>query len=460
MEAQGCEDTPGHDPYGALRFPAYRRFVAGHMSAVIGQEMLSVAVGWQLFGLTGSATALGLVGLVQVVAVLSLALPAGQLADRFNRKVIVLLAQSLMGTCTLAMTLVWLNEDFFTGSSLLQALNGHLQSIAAFWGEPDATFTHPAIPLVYGLLLCMGVARAVATPARAALLPRIIPAWVFSNAVAWHTSAFQVAAVAGPALGGSLLALFDSSTQGFAVVYSICFFCVMTQFFLLWSIDYTPEKRSPGAVGWKGLTAATRFVWQTKAILATITLDMFAVLLGGATALLPLFAKERLDLGAAGLGCLRAAPALGAFTMAMLIAHHPPLQRPGAALLWAVTGFGAATIVFGLSRSFGLSLAMLFLTGAFDNISVVVRHTLVQTLTPDAMRGRVSAVNTIFISLSNEMGALESGLTAALFGPVLSVVGGGVGTIVAVLAAALTWPQIRHLGPLAGLRPARTVSSA
>ena len=197
-----------------------------------------------------------------------------------------------------------------------------------------------------------------------------------------------------------------------------------------------------------------RFVWNTKAILATITLDMFAVLLGGATALLPMYAEQILNVGPAGLGWLRAAPSFGAVAMAIAQTHLPPMRRAGLTLLWAVAGFGIATIVFGMSRNFWLSLAALAVTGALDNISVVVRHTLVQLLTPDRMRGRVAAVNNVFIGSSNELGALESGLTAALFGPVLSVVGGGVGTVLVVIVVAAVWPQVRKIGPLAKVQAA------
>jgi hypothetical protein len=194
--------------------------------------------------------------------------------------------------------------------------------------------------------------------------------------------------------------------------------------------------------------AGIRFVWQSKLLLATMTLDLFAVLLGGATALLPIYARDILEIGPDGLGWLRAAPSIGALTMALTMAHRPPLRRAGPTLLWAVTGFGAATIVFGISENAVLSFVMLAVTGALDNISVVVRGTLIQTLTPNAMRGRVSAVNAIFIGSSNELGAFESGITAAWWGPVGSVVAGGIGTIVVVLAAMWRWPQVARLRSL------------
>jgi hypothetical protein len=211
---------------------------------------------------------------------------------------------------------------------------------------------------------------------------------------------------------------------------------------------------SESAVSWKSLVAGIRFVWQTKLILAAISLDLFAVLLGGATYLLPIFAEDILEVGATGLGLLRSAEAVGAVGMGVLLAHLPPMRRAGRTLLWAVAVFGAATIGLGLSRWFPVSLVMMFLIGAFDNVSVVVRHTLVQMLTPDEMRGRVSAVNSVFIVASNDLGGLESGVTAKLFGPVPSVVFGGIGAILVVLGAAWKWPQILAIGSLADIRPA------
>jgi MFS family permease len=223
---------------------------------------------------------------------------------------------------------------------------------------------------------------------------------------------------------------------------------------LLAFVTLRPVARSPEPVSWDSLIAGVRFVHRQKAILATITLDLVAVLLGGATYLLPVFAKDILHAGATEFGWLRAAPSLGALVMAMAMAHLPPARYAGRAMLWAVAGFGMATVVFGLSHNLWLSLAMLFLTGLFDNISVVVRHTLVQVLTPDEMRGRVSAVNTVFIGASNELGGFESGVTARLLGPVLSVVGGGLGALLATVWTAWQWPQIRAIGALHEVKPA------
>jgi len=279
------------------------------------------------------------------------------------------------------------------------------------------------------------------------LLPQMVSPEVFPNAVTWNSSLMQFASVVGPAVAG------------FVVAWSVPAAYLVSAAGCLWFIGLLAGVRLRGAPA-RGerlsvgtLLAGLRFVRDTRLILVAISLDMFAVLLGGAVYLLPIYAEEILKVGPEGYGWLNAAPALGASCMAVLLVHRPPLRRAGRALLWAVAGFGAVTMVFGVSTWFWLSLAMLFLTGALDNISVVVRHTLVQMKTPDAMRGRVSAVNGVFISSSNELGGLESGLVAHWFGPVVSVVSGGIGTILVVLAAAFWAPELRQLGALDQIRP-------
>jgi len=250
--------------------------------------------------------------------------------------------------------------------------------------------------------------------------------------------------VVGPAASGLLVAYI-----GFPFVYLLDALCSFSFFFLVLMIRRSRQRRDRGeANAWKSLMAGLRFVFQRKIILATITLDLFAVLLGGATALMPIFADQILHCGPVGLGWMRAMPAVGAFATALVIAHLPPIKSAGKTLLWCVSGFGLATICFGLSRLFWLSLGLLFLAGAFDSVSVIIRGSIVQLVTPDEMRGRVSSVNNIFIVSSNEFGALESGLTAALFGPVVSVVAGGVGTLLVVLGVAWLWPETRKIGAL------------
>ncbi|MDB5305452.1 MAG: major facilitator superfamily 1, partial [Phycisphaerales bacterium] len=265
-----------------------------------------------------------------------------------------------------------------------------------------------------------------------------------------NSSAFQVAAMLGPALGGAILIY--STPMAYVCDAVLC----MVFFVFLLTLRVRPAPRSNEPLNFASLAAGVRFVFRTKIILATITLDLFAVLFGGATSLIPKFAADILHVGPVGFGMLRAAPAVGALAMALWMAHRPPMKNAGRSLLWAVAGFGAATIVFGISRSFTLSFLMLLLTGAFDNVSVVVRHTLVQMLTPDSMRGRVSAVNNVFIGASNELGGFESGVTGWLVGAVASVVLGGIGTLAVVWAVARTWPQIARFGSLQDARPEDT----
>jgi MFS family permease len=401
-----------HDPYAAFRFPDFRRYMMAGTILTVGGQMQGVAVGWELYERTGSKMALGLVGLAQFLPVLLLALPAGHAADRYSRRTLMLLALGLLLLSS-------------TGLALLSR-------------------GHGPVSLMYGCLLLAGTSQAVSRPARVSFLPQLVPVAVLPNAVTWNTSGWQTAAVLGPALGGALIAL----TRGATWVYLADVACCLASIALVAAIRTRPARRGVETFSLRSLVAGFEFVRKTDLILAAITMDLFAVLLGGSVALLPIFAKDILHVGPTGLGWLRTAPSIGAVLMGLVIAHRPPLRRAGPTLLWAVAGFGAATIVFGLSRNPYLSFAMLLLTGAFDNISVVIRGTLVQTLTPDAMRGRVAAVNALFIGSSNELGGFESGLTAQLFGPVASVVGGGIGTILVVLAAARTWPRLRQLGPL------------
>jgi MFS family permease len=385
-----------------------------------------VAVGWELYERMGDALALGLVGLVQVVPVILLSLPAGHAADRYPRKTIVMATQAVLAAASLALAVI--------------------------------SATRAPVGWMYVCLAVAGAAMAFANPARWALTPQLVPAADFPNAIAWRTSAWQVSSVVGPGLGGAVLgwgsrlglsAWLGGAAQVFLLDTLLSVVVVLT----LSGIAPRPRPGSVEPLTRESLLAGVRFVWRSKTILATITLDMFAVLLGGATALLPIYAKDILHVGEFGFGCLRSAPSIGAVAMALALAHRTPLQRPGRALLLSVAGFGLATLGFGLSRDAAFSFVMLLLAGALDNISMVVRGTLVQVLTPDAMRGRVSAVNSVFIGMSNELGAFESGLTAWLWGPVASVVVGGAGCIAVVIAVMARWPEVLRLGPLAGLKP-------
>ena len=409
-------DTARHDPYAALRLRDYRMWSLGWIVSVVGRQIQDVAVGYELYQRTKSPLALGWIGLAQALPLILLALPAGQLADRFDRRRILIVSQ-----------LLW------AASSLGLAIVSHFQA---------------PVPLVYMLLVTGAVAHATGWPARASLLPQVVPPHLFNNAVTWNSSFFQIASMLGPAAGGLIL------LWGAAPAYVVDACCALSFAALIGAVRLRPMTRAakqPSTLA--SLTEGVRFVWRTRIILGTITLDLFAVLLGGATILLPVFAAQVLHVGTPGLGALRMAPAIGAFAAALIIAHRPPMERAGRAMLLAVAGFGAATIVFGLSHWFWLSFAMLALTGAFDNVSVVVRHTLIQTLPPDSMRGRVAAVNIVFIGASNELGALESGLTAEWWGPQLAVVVGGAGTLLVVALVAWLLPQVRRFGSLRDVRP-------
>jgi MFS family permease len=405
---------PRRDAYAALRRRDFRYFLLGHVTATAGTQMQNVAVGWQLYERTDSAFALGLLGLVQIVPMLAMALPAGHLADRYDRRRILIAALVLRAISSLGLALV--------------------------------VTSGARVSSIYGCLFLSGLARAFQGPARGALLPGLVPRSDFANAVTWNASGFEMASLAGPATGGLLIALTGSAMPA----YLLCALADLIFAALLALVPSPPVAPAGGRPSFRSLGTGLRFVLDSPLLLAALTLDLFAVLLGGAVALLPVYARDILRVGPVGLGWMQAAPSLGALLMALLTTHLPPLRRAGRTLLLSVAGFGVATIIFGLTRSFGVALLMLFLTGAFDNISVVIRHTLVQILTPDELRGRVSAVNGMFISASNELGRFESGAVAGLFSPTVSVVGGGIGTLLVVAAVARRWPQLRDYGPLEG----------
>lgn len=405
-------NTPRQDAFAALRFRNFRLFFVARILLFMGFQMQSVAIGWELYDRTGSALVLGTVGFVQFLPVLLLTLFSGHFADRYNRQRTVLGMNLVFILCSLGLMLLSMSKG--------------------------------PLPLIYGCLLVMGMARAFNKPASDALLWQLIPSEIYTNAATWSSSSFQLASMLGPAVGGLVIALQGKATGVYAIAAIAAALC-----FLLIALIKAPKTEYSGEpLSWIAIAAGAQFVWQNQAILAAITLDMFAVLLGGATALLPIFAKDILQVGPAQLGWMQAAPAIGALCMAAILASRPPLRRAGPTLLGAVIGFGLATIIFGLSRQLWLSIAMLVLLGALDNISVVIRQTLVQIRTPNHLRGRVSAINGIFITTSNELGSFESGVAAALFGPVWAVVGGGIGTIAVVIVAAFIFPEIRRLGAL------------
>ena len=394
-----------HDPYAAFRFGDFSLFTAGNLLSITGRLMLAVAVEWEIYARTHSATALGLVGLVIAVPVVALSLPAGHLADRFSRKHIILISQIFSAITSLILALVSWKHLSIPAIAPLREGNHVLAAVAAIFERhhPMFHFDDASVPLIYLLLFIGALARTFSWAARSSFFPTLVPRDAFANAVTWNNSVFQIGSVVGPALSGFLVAYI-----GFSFVYLLDALCAIIFFLLVVLIRRSTQKREQSdASTWKSLMAGLRFVFGRKVILATITLDLFAVLLGGATALMPIFADQILHCGPVGLGWMRAMPAIGAFMVALVIAHLPPMKHAGKALLWCVTGFGLTTILFGLSKVFWLSLGVLFLIGAFDSVSVIIRGSIVQLVTPDEMRGRVSSVNNIFIGTSNEFGALD-----------------------------------------------------
>ena len=444
-----------HDPYGALRVAPYRDYLIGSFFALIGRQAVTAVATWQVYQWTHSATALGLVGLVNVLPLLALSLPAGMIADRHDRRRLIALGTGLIVVINVTLAGLSWGHARIPDSGLLRLANSGLETVALIFEKqtPESAlrFDEPALPLIYLLLLAQATARILIWPARSSITPLLVPTDRLSNAITWNTSTFEIATVAGPALGGILIAVL-----GIPAVYALGAALELLFLVLLGRVRYyhapQPVARSRS---WRDVLAGAEFIWQKKVILGASSLDLFAVLLGGATALLPIYAEKILHVGPIGFGWLRAAPSLGAVVMAFWIAHRPPMARPGGVLLWSVAGFGAAIILFGLSRSFWLSFVALLLSGAFDNVSVVVRQSLVQLLTPDTLRGRVTAVNQIFIGSSNEIGALRAGLMSALIGPVGAVCWGGVGTILVTLFIARTVPGLRRLPPLHSLHPSK-----
>ena len=444
---------PDHDPYAALRVRNFRDYLVGSFLALIGRQAITTAISWEIYQWTHSSTALGLIGFTNVLPLLALSLPAGAFADHHDRKWLVLLGSRL--SAVLAATLAALSYWHRSVPALapLHWANDVLRHVALLFERhvdpASLRFDEPALPLIFLITLLLAAVRILVSPARASITPLLLPTASLSNAITWNSSAFEIATVAGPAIGGFLIAYAGfPSVYALGVAFEIAFIISLARVSYLHVPKLGGLKRT-----WREVLAGAEFIWKRKVILGASSLDLFAVLLGGATALLPVYADQILHVGPIGLGWLRAAPSLGAFAMAMWLAHRRPLERPGLALLWAVVGFGAAIVVFGVSHSFWISLVALFFTGVFDNVSVVVRQSLVQLLTPDPLRGRVSAVNQIFIGSSNEIGALRAGLMAALIGPIAAVVWGGIGTIAVAATIARAVPPLRQLPALHTLKP-------
>lgn len=396
-----------HGGFVAFRYRDFTAFYIARVFNALAVQMVDVGIGWLVYTLTGSALALGLVGLCIFIPNILFALPAGQVADMFDRKHILV-------ACNLVST-----------SSALELVFVSLQA-------------EVSVPALFVLIAIFGTARAFANPAGQAIVPGLVPPEHLANALALSSSAYQTAIIAGPALGGLLYAF------GAPVVFgttTFCFSCALTGYLIMRrrGVAARPERFS-----FAYMTAGLSYIRSRPIILGAITLDLFAVLLGGATALLPIYARDILLVGPAGLGLLRSVPALGAFTMSLVLANFPLRKKAGLRMFQSVALFGAATIAFGLSTSFWVAAPFLFILGAADMVSVVIRSTLIQVETPDEMRGRVSAVNTVFVGASNELGQFESGVLASVVGPVLAVVLGGVGTIGVAAVCARLFPQLRE----------------
>jgi len=396
------------NPYEVLRNRDFTQYMTGRFISAFSQQMLALAVGWDVYNRTKSPRALGLVGLAQVLPMFLFTFHAGHLADNHSRNKIM----------------VWMQ--------ILVAVAGSILAL-------DIWF-HLGVSYVYFALFLLGTSRTYGWAASAAFVPQLVPRELFPLAVSWNTAAFQIASVTGPAVGGALIAWLGKVFWIYAFNASAGILCAIL--FLNLKVHHKVKSREPMSL--KSVIVGLKFVYHTKVVLGSITLDMFAVLLGGASALLPVYAKDILNTNPSGLGWLQAALPIGSMCMSLLLLHQPPMKNAGATLLWAVAGFGLATVGFGLSRNIYLSFTMLFICGATDYISVIVRQTMIQLKTPDHMRGRVSAVNSLFIGTSNQLGEFESGMVAQYTSPVFSVVSGGIGTILVVITAAFIWPEIRN----------------
>ncbi|MGZ4809874.1 MAG: MFS transporter [Thermoanaerobaculia bacterium] len=404
------------DPYASLRIPNFRRILASYGLATMARESQMVVVGWQVYDATHDPLSLGLVGLSEALPFIAVALYAGHIADRISRRTI-----AVAGTFSLLLSAIAL---------LVFTMRGDIAN-GRVWP-------------IYLVIFLSGIARSFTRPATTALSADVVPRELYANAVTWRSSTWQFSAIAGPAIGG-LLYGFSGITAAYATVAVLMAIAVVVLLFV--AIEEKVRERSEITIG-ESLRVGLRFLRHQPVVLPAMTLDLFSVLFGGATALLPIFARM-LHVGPQGLGLLRAAPAIGSVIVGVVIAHRPPIRRAGRLLLACVAMFGVTIILFALSRNFWLSAFLLMVGGMFDNISVVIRGTLVQVLTPPHLLGRVSSVNQIFIGASNEIGAFESGVAAKLLGTVPSVIFGGTMTLLVVAITAWMSPSLRNMKELA-----------
>lgn len=411
-------DQPKKDPYAALKIAAFRNFQLSRFMLTFAIQMAETILAWKVYELTKDKLALGLIGLSEALPFIVTSFYGGHAADTFNRYRIARFSIVAITLC-------------FAGIGFLLS------------GGAPLLLAHGVLP-VYLIIGLTGIARGFMAPAYQSIFPQLLPRELYANGATWGSNTWQTAAVVGPAFGGIV---YGYTSVEFSFIFSVAIMVGAFFVFIRVPVQQTPPKLKEETL-YESLTVGLRFVFKNQIMLSAISLDLFAVLFGGAVALLPVFASDILHIGPQGLGVLRAAPFLGSVIMGMFLAYYPPVYNAGRNLLIAVTGFGLATIGFAFSENFFLSFFMLFLTGAFDNISVVIRQTILQIMTPDTMRGRVSAVNQIFIASSNEIGAFESGLAAKLMGTVPSVIFGGCMTLVVVASTYLFAPKMRRLKKL------------
>ncbi len=403
--------SPTGDRFAAFRHSSYTRFFFARFLLSFSQQIVSVAVGWQMYDQTGSAIYLGLIGLVQFLPSLLLILVTGSVADRYNRRAIAALCSLVSALCTLALLVMTVMGSF--------------------------------TPLpVFAVLLIFGIERAFMSPAVQSLAPNLVPEEALSNAIAWNSSSWQLAAITGPVLGGLLYGVSASTAYTVAVIFSVLGAA------LLYMIPKPVQKTTGETKSWGMILGGFSFIRAEKVVLGAISLDLFAVLLGGATALMPIFARDILTLGPWGLGLLRAAPGLGAIVMAIFLAAYPLKHRAGVYMFIGVALFGVGTIIFGVSTNTEVSIAALALMGAADMVSVYVRESLIALWTPDQLRGRVNAVNMVFVGASNELGEFRAGTMASIFGAVPAVVIGGIGTLAVAAIWASSFPKLRRIDAL------------
>lgn len=405
------------DPYIAMRFPEFRSYIVMRFLFTFAYQVQAVVIGWHIYQLTKDPLSLGLIGLAEAIPAIMVTLYGGYIADKSDKKKLLIWIIGSMLCCSAVLTVI-------TTDDVLRLI-----------GQT------PVIIIIYVMIFFIGITRGFYSPTSFALMAQIIPKEHYVNSSTWNSGSWQTASIVGPAIGGLLYA-FSGITACFVV---IVIFLALALGCIIFFVKNYPAYFVPKENIFKSLSEGIQFVFKSRMILGALSLDMFSVFFGGAVALMPIFAHDILKVGAEGLGFMRAAPAIGALITMFILAKYPPMNKPWRNLLLAVAGFGISIICFGLSRNFYLTLLCLFFEGAFDSVSVIIRSTILQILTPEEMRGRVSAVNGIFINSSNEIGAFESGATARLMGTIPSVIFGGSMTIVIVI---FTYFKTKRLIPL------------